>query len=415
MLALTYDVSTWRWLACRAVGVLAPRVFVSTLSGLRLRQVPEPDLPGPRWVRVRTLLGGVCGTDLNLIRQREHPASVLRSFTSFPIALGHENVAVIDRVGSEVADWQPGRRVCVEPSLSCAVRGLTPPCPSCAAGRFSLCDRFLDGDFPPGTMIGLNNFTGGSWGPYFLAHESQLHAVPDAVDDARAVLVDPLACALHAVLRCIPAKGRRVLVQGAGIIGLGVVAGLRALDCGASITALVRHQQQGDRMRALGADRVIVAPRKLSSAQRFDRVADAVGGRRVSGGFGNQTLIGGFDVVYDCVGTGRSLGDAMKCTRPRGTTVAVGTSQIALVDTTPLWFNELTVLGAYGRQREDSAPGPPRHTYDLVLEMMASGKLATDGLAPRVFPLTDYRPALRLLMSSSGRALVKAAFRHEPA
>lgn len=415
MLALTLDIRAWRWLACKALGTVVRGVYFSALSGLRLRQVPEPKLPGPQWVRVRTLLGGICGTDLSLILQRLHPASVLRSFTSFPVVLGHENVGVIDRVGPQVTGWQVGQRVCVEPSLSCAARGIKPPCPQCAAGRFSLCDNFLGGDLPRGTMLGMNSFTGGSWAPYFVAHLSQLQPVPDTVDAAQAVLVDPLACCLHGVLRRRPADDERVLVQGAGIIGIGLVACLRAVGCAAPITALVRHPYQADWMRSCGANEVMVIPRGSSSGERYDRIAAAVGGRRVPGGFGNQTLIGGYDVVYDCVGTGRSLSDAMKFTRPRGTTVALGTSHISVLDTTPLWFKELSVLGVYGRQLESVAAGPPVHTYQLVFDLLSSGKLNTDGWLTHAFPLDQYRQALRTLTTRSRTPVLKVAFRYPSA
>ncbi|HUU81959.1 MAG TPA: alcohol dehydrogenase catalytic domain-containing protein [Phycisphaerae bacterium] len=413
MQALTFDIRPWRWVACRVLGIVARGVYFSALSGLRLRNLPEPELPGPQWVRLRTLLGGICGTDLGLILQRSHPASLLRSFTSFPVVLGHENVAVIDRVGAAVTGYAVGDRVCVEPSLSCAVRGITPLCGQCQAGLFSLCDGFLDGDLPPGTMIGLNAFTGGSWAPYFIAHVSQLHRVPDAVDDAAAVLVDPLACSLHGVLRCSPSDDQRVLVQGGGIIGIGVVAALRALDCHALVTALVRRPHQAQMMRSFGASDVILSPANESSAERYDRVAAAVAGRRVPAGFGNQALIGGFDVVYDCVGTGAGLTDAMKFARSRGTVVALGTCGISIVDTTPLWFNEVTVLGGYGRQIENAAGEPARHTYRLVLDLMGAGKLPTDGLLTHTFALPDYRAALRTAASRGRVPAVKVAFRHE--
>jgi threonine dehydrogenase-like Zn-dependent dehydrogenase len=415
MLALTFDISPWRWVTCKALGTIAPSVYFSALSGLRLRNIPEPELPGPQWVRLRTLLGGICGTDLGLILQRSHPASLLRSFTSFPVILGHENVAVIDRTGPAVTGFAIGDRVCVEPSLSCAVRGISPPCPQCAAGLFCLCDHFLDGGLPRGTMVGLNAFTGGSWAPYFVAHASQLHRVPKSVDDTAAVLVDPLACALHGVLRRVPADGHQVLVQGGGIIGIGVVLGLRALDCTAHVTALVRHRHQAESMRTFGANDVIVSSARESSGARYDRVAAAVGGRRVPAGFGNQALVGGFDLVYDCVGTGSSLTDALKFTRPRGTVVALGTSGISIVDTTPLWFNEVTLLGGYGRQIENTAKGPARHTYGLALDLIASGKLQTEGLLTHTFVLADYRQALRTAASRARCPVLKVAFRYEPA
>ncbi|MFQ5490559.1 MAG: zinc-binding dehydrogenase [Phycisphaerae bacterium] len=412
MQALTFDISAWRWLSCKALAMTWPRVYLSALGGLKLRDIPVPQLPGPDWVRLRTRLGGICGTDLGLILLRTHPANILRSFTSFPVILGHENVATVDQVGDRVDGWRVGQRVCVEPSLSCAVRGIDPPCGPCQRGLFSLCEGFVTGPLPRGTMIGLNNFTGGSWAPFFVAHQSQLHAVPDSLNDESAVLVDPLACALHGVLRHRPRHDDKVLIQGGGIIGLGVALALGALDSRAHVTALVRHRFQAERMQACGADEIIVAPRRAGSAQRYDQVAATVQGRRVPAAFGNQALIGGFDAVYDCVGTGVSLTDAMKFTRPRGTTVALGTSQICLVDTTSLWFKELNVVGVYGRQMESTGQATPVHTYRMMLDMIADGRLDVADLLTHTFKPNQYRQALALLTTRQRSPAVKVAFRH---
>jgi threonine dehydrogenase-like Zn-dependent dehydrogenase len=157
---------------------------------------------------------------------------------------------------------------------------------------------------------------------------------------------------------------------------------------------------------------VIRWPRRLSHASRYDRIAELVGGRRVPALFGNQMLLGGFDLVYDCIGTGRSLTDAMKFVRPRGVVVAMGTSQISVVDTTPLWFSEICVLGSYGRQIE-RAGGVDRHTYQLVFEMLQTGRLSTDGLLTHTFALREYRAAFHALARRSAGQVVKAAFRHE--
>jgi len=410
--ALTFNDSAIRWIACKLASRLSPGVYWSGLSNLRLTDVPEPTLPGNEWVQLRTVLGGICGTDLGLIFQRNHPGSMLRAFASFPAVLGHESVAFVEKVGSKVEGWSPGTRVIVDPSLSCVVRGVTPVCASCQAGRESLCESFLDGgDLPPGAMIGLNRFTSGSWSPRFVAHQSQLHAVPDSIPDETAVLIDPIACALHGVLRHQPESNDRVLIQGAGIIGIGVMLSLRALGLTNSTCALVRHSHQADRMRAAGADEVIITPRSASLSDKYDRVAKAVGGRRVPGKFGNQIMLGGFDMVYDCVGSGQSLTDAMKFTRPDGTVVALGTSGISLVETTPLWFSELNLIGVYGRQTETI--GSRRiHTYDLLIEWIQDGRIALDNLLTHTFPLTEYKKAFALLTGKSKSQVIKAAFRH---
>ena len=89
MKALTYQPNAARWVGCKLLGGMKPSVYWSALSGLRYREVPIPQLPNGRWVRLRTLLVGICGTDLALILQKNHPASYLAGLTSFPIILGH--------------------------------------------------------------------------------------------------------------------------------------------------------------------------------------------------------------------------------------------------------------------------------------------------------------------------------------
>lgn len=417
MIALEYHPTPFRWVVCKAAGMVTRRAYCGVLSPLRLVRRPIPALPGPGWVRLRTILGGVCGTDLALITQRAHPATILQSFASFPAVLGHENVAAIDAVGVEVSGWPAGRRVCVEPALGCAARGVEPPCRHCAEGRTSLCEAMASSEhdaeavrpLPPRAMIGLNARTGGSWASYFVAHRSQLHAVPDGLSDEAAVLTDPLASAAHAVLRRRPREGEQVLVNGSGIIALGLIAVLRTLGCANRITAVVRHGFQAEIARRLGADSVIEHRRQAKPADRYDDIARRIGGRRVSGRFGNQAMLGGFDLVYDCTGSGRGLTDVLKWARSRGSVVAVGTSGIALMDTTPLWFDEIEMIGANGRQVE-TVDGRRVHGYDLVLEWMRSGGLDTALFPVTRFDLREYRAAFRQLLTRGRHPIVKAAF-----
>ncbi|MFQ6048615.1 MAG: zinc-binding dehydrogenase [Phycisphaerae bacterium] len=409
--AIRLDIRPINWLACKAGGRLWPGIYFSRLSGLRLVDVPVPALPGAGWVRLRTILGGICGTDLALIRLRQHPGSMLRCFLQFPVILGHENVAIIDEVGPAAAQagWSHGQRVCVEPTLACQARGIEPPCPACAAGRFNLCRRFADGDLPVGMMIGLCGFTSGSWAQYFLAHHSQLHPVPKTISDQQAVLTDPLACAVHAVLRRAPKPSERVLVLGGGIIGLGTIAALRALAKPASLTAVVRYHHQAELARRLGADTVIRWHGSDSAATRYRKLAQAASATCLPGAFGNQFVLGGFDLVYDCLGTGASLTDAMKWARPAGTVVELGTTPTIRLEATPLWFSELTLVGCNGRQIESYA-ARRMHTYRVVFELISSGRLQTAGLLTHTFALHDYRRAFAALADRARSGLIKAAF-----
>ncbi len=412
MTALVYDIHPVRWALCKAAGWVTPGAFWSRLSGLRLAQVPVPALPSPRWVRLRPVLGGICGTDLAAIMQRHHPASVLQVFSSFPAVLGHENVALVDEVGPEVTDWHRGDRVVVESALSCVPRGIEPVCPQCAAGRFTLCSRFRAGPLPVGSMIGWNSFTGGSWAPFFVAHESQLYRVPEGIDDEHAVLTDPIAGALHAVLRRTPEDGAEVLILGSGLVGMGVAASIRALGGGCHLAAVARYDRQAEMMRRFGADEIIRVQQGDSQSRRYNRVAERIGGTVLPSMFGHQALIGGFDFVYDCVGSGQSLTDAMKYARSGGTVAEVGTSQIALVDTAPLWLDELNLIGANGRAIEQYN-GRSMHTYEVVFELIQQGKLDLSGLLTHRFRIEHYRQAIATLVNRGRSGAIKVAFVQE--
>ena len=88
--------------------------------------------------------------------------------------------------------------VVLDPVLSCAVRGL-PECDACRAGRTNRCDHITSGHLAPGMQTGYCADTGGGWAQRMVAHEHQLRPVPDDLPDERAVLVEPLACAIHSV------------------------------------------------------------------------------------------------------------------------------------------------------------------------------------------------------------------------
>lgn len=384
-------------------------MFASRLSGLRLIDQPVPKLPGPDWVRLRTILGGVCGTDLALIAQRNHPNTILQQYAAFPATMGHENVAEIDEVGADVRDWTVGRRVCVDPALGCVGRGIHPPCRACAEGYPAVCESPAGGGLPPRALLGLNTKTSGSWAEYFVAHVSQLHAVPDDIPDAIAVLVDPIASAAHAVLRRRPAPDESVLVHGSGIIALGVIASIRALGHDNRVTAIVRSAHQEALARQCGASNVLVIPRGTRRINRYKAVSADTGGTRLDGRMGNQSMMGGYALTYDCTGNAPGLVDALMWTRGRGTLVAIGTTGIAMHDSTPLWFDELNVIGANGRQVEQ-LDGRSVHTYDLVFEWIRDKKLNLASLPVAQYPLSDYRQALKSLLTRTGKPVVKVVF-----
>jgi threonine dehydrogenase-like Zn-dependent dehydrogenase len=411
MKAVLYNPSQPGWLACHVLRRRWPGCLTSRLNGFSLEEMPAPELPGDDWVRVRTLLGGVCGSDVALAVHSQPPNSILGAFSSMPLVLGHENVAVVEEAGAAVDRSWIGRRVCVEPTLACAARGIDPRCPRCAAGEFGVCEHFADETrgrykLPPGTSIGYNARTGGSMGERFVAHVSQLVPVPEALTDEQAVLTDPVACALHAVLRADLAAAGSVLVYGAGVMGLGVIAGLRATGFIGRIDALDRAAYLKDRAMSLGASEFLTLPPE--PRERFIAIARRTGGTVQEGRLGNFMLCGGYDVVFECVGGATSVTEALKWTRARGQLVMVGTGHGRGADLTPVWFQELTVKGAYGRQIENFQ-GRRIGTYQLVHELMAAGNLPVRPLLTHTFRVEQYRKAFEASIQKERYEAVKVA------
>src|SRR6266513_3410058 len=215
MLALTYHRSVPAFALVRAsVGNAA--VTTSALSMLHFGDVPEPSLPASGWMRVLPSLSGICGSDLAAIGG--HASLYLDPLTSYPFVPGHEVVGVLE----------DGSRVVVEPALGCVVRGIEPLCPRCAEGRPGLCYNVTEGPIEVGLQTGYCADTGGGLGEVLGAHPSQLHPIPDGLSDEAAVLVEPLACCIHAALRGGATKDDVVVVSGAGTIGLLTIAAVRA-------------------------------------------------------------------------------------------------------------------------------------------------------------------------------------------
>ncbi|HEX2646337.1 MAG TPA: zinc-binding dehydrogenase [Candidatus Dormibacteraeota bacterium] len=364
-----------------------PDVATSSLSMLKLGDVPEPVLPATDWVRVQPNLSGICGSDLAAIGG--HVSLYLDPLTSYPFVPGHEVVGVLD----------DGSRVVVEPALGCLVRGIDPPCPRCAEGRPGLCYNVTEGPIEVGLQTGYCADTGGGWGEVLVAHPSQIHAVPDSLPDEAAVLIEPFACCVHAALRGGATKNDVVVVSGAGTIGLLTVAAVRLFTAPKKLIAVAKHPTQRDLARKLGAD-LVVAPGDV-----FQRVRFATGARRLEG-LNRSLLLGGADVTFECVGRADSLNDAVRFTREGGTVVAVGMPGEEKVDWAPIWQRELTVIGAYAYGSEPKQKG--RRTFALALE--SAPELHLEQLTGPLFSLGQYRDAIAYAMSAGRLGAVKVAF-----
>ena len=386
--------SVTRYVAARALGERVPGLLAGPLAPLRLVSREEPARPAEGWARVQPRLSGICGSDLATISGQV--SFYFSPLVSMPFVPGHE---VVGDLYDDCRDLPAGTRVVLDPVLSCEARGLE-PCPSCAGGSTGRCDRVTVGHLAPGLQTGYCADTGGGWGGTLVAHRSQLHPVPDSLTDRQAVLVEPLACAIHAVLRARPEAGASVLVVGAGTVGALALLALRAFTAAGRVVVVAKHQRQRELARALGATEVVDPAEAVTAVRRATRAY------RLNPERGGAYLLGGVDVALDCVGSKSSLDLALRTTHAGGRVVLAG-MPAAGADLAPVWFRELELTGAYTGGVELTDEGP-RSTFDLAIELAADAPL--EQMVGGEYALSRWREALDHAFSAGRLGTSKVAF-----
>lgn len=383
-----------RYLAARAMGQRLPGLVAGPLAPLRLVNRDPPQPPAEGWARVRPRLSGVCGSDLATISGRS--SFYFSPLVSMPFVPGHE---VVGDLAEDLDELPEGTRVVLNPVLGCEARGL-PICAACAAGSVDRCDRITVGHVAAGLQTGYCADTGGGWSGMLVAHRSQVHPVPDRMTDQQAVLVEPMACAIHAALRCRPEPGDTVLVVGAGTVGLLVLLALREFTEAGRITVVAKHAAQRELARRFGASEVVAPAGAVTALRRSLRAF------RLRPERGAPFLLGGVAGAIDCVGTRASLDLALRTTRAGGRVVLAGMPEGG-ADLSPVWFRELEVLGAYASGTE-TVNGDRRPAMDLAIEL--ASELELDASATVAYPLDRWREAIDHALSAGGLGTMKVAF-----
>lgn len=367
-------------------------------SPLHWREVPEPCLPGPRWLKVKNVACGLCGTDLHFMFMDLSPSCFNAAMPGVPKKyLGHELVAEVVETGDEVDNIAAGDRVAMRIDWpSCYQLEVIPPCDQCAAGNYMLCTEL--GKREPATLD-----TGGGFSPYMVMHRSQPFKVPEALTPDQALLVEPVSSAAHGVLKSPPQAGETVLVIGGGTIGLITVGVLRALFSETKVHALVRYGFQADVAEKLGAT-VIREGDRL-----YERIAEASGARYVKGAFNNEILLGGYDRIYDTVGNDTTLHNALRWARGEGTVVLVGINFApGKIDYSPVWTQEVKLVGINCHATEHDG----RTSFDIGTEVLAGGHIDPGLLITHRFPMADWKDAVRTFVNKRETKAIKIVLEH---
>lgn len=405
MYSVYLDLSMARVSGARALGGVSRRVYFGPLAPLRVRRFTTPSLPGARWVRVRNVVSGVALDEVEqtlvAFDQNLAPNATPRPNRVF---MGRQVVGEIVEAGAETSLLRVGDRVVLQSDQCCATHGIEPPCQHCALGSYALCEnRFLPGP----------QQIGAGWSDEMLVHERQLFLLPDGLLAEQGALLEPTAEALRAALRYHPEPDDLALVLGAETPGLLVTQALRALAPNLSVTVAPQHGYQVEVATRMGATRI------LYPEDGDDAVARMTDGKLYHSRNGAQMLVGGFNVVFDTLGTEASLRQALLWAREGGTVVMAGRPQRWIrLDPTLIWSREVSIVGvvAHGSERwpggaglaPSIATGGRISTFTLAAQMMREKLLTPERLVTHRFPLREVRAAITTMRDRVEHKAVQA-------
>ena len=384
--------------AATIVGRVTRRAYVSRLAPTRLEDVAELPLPASDWVRVQTIMSGLCGSDIKQILLNGARDNPLTALVSFPHILGHEAVG---------RRTDTGGRVVLNPWLSCGPRGVDPLCDACAAGRYPWCRGFQAGYLPVSIHLGNCAAAGGAHAERFAAHPSQLFGIPEGVSDEAAVLADPVSVSLRSILLAPPPGDAPVLVYGSGTLAFAAIALLRYLYPGTQVWAATRSGARAALAVRLGAHAVLPS----SPDALVSEVAGRIGAVPLRPWNSRDWLQDGPLIVYDTIGSVQTVETSLRLVATGGTVVISGVEPPSRFEWTPLYFKEVRVVGSNGFGIEEVG-GVAKHAMEHYFDFVAAGLDLTPVITHR-FPLHRWHEAVLTAKNARNTGAVKVLL--EPA
>jgi L-idonate 5-dehydrogenase len=332
---------------------------------LRVEDVPDQEL-GPKDVAVAIAAGGICGSDLHYYQHGGFGTVRVRH----PMVLGHEIAGTVAAVGAEVTAVKVGDKAAVNPAR---------PCRNCRYCLMGLATQCLDVRFF-GSAMRMPHVNGG-FQQRVVAEERQCIRVPDDMPLEKAAFAEPLAVCLHAVERAGPIFGRRVLITGAGPIGLLALLAARHTGAGEVVVTDVTAPALA-MARRLGADVAV------DVATDPDALAPYKADK------------GAFDIVFEASGNPAALRQAIELVRPRGVLVLIGLGPEAPLPLVSLVTKELDVRGTFRFDQE----------FATAVDALASGRIDPMPLLTETIPLADAVAAFELAGDRSRALKVQLRF-----
>ena len=303
-------------------------------------------------------------------------------------------------------DLEVGQRVVLYPNLGCRPRGVSPLCPACERGDYSICANFHEGRLSPGIHTGNAVEATGGFAERLPAHQSMAFAVPDQIADEVAVLADPWSVSFHAITRNPPAPGSKVIVYGAGALGTTATAILRQLYPTVEVATIARFDGQAAEARSLGAEVFAAGP-----PEELIEALAAWSGATLRTPWNGLPVAwpGTVDVVYDTVGAPSTIELSLRILREQGTFVQLGVSSPARFEWTPWYFKELRLVGsnAFG---DETFEGRRQHAFEHFFELLLADRIDLTGMLTHTFRLEQWRDAFTTIVGQGDTGAIKVAF-----
>jgi threonine 3-dehydrogenase len=268
---------------------------------------------GPADVLVRVRAASICGTDLHIYGWDRWSQGRIKP----PVTLGHEFCGVVERVGEEVKELEPGDFVSAEMHVNCG------HCHQCRVGEAHICQNLR--------IIGIDQ--DGAFAEFVKIPASNIWKLDPAIPEHYGAILDPLGNAVHTVLAG-PIAGQTVLVTGCGPIGLMSIAVAKA--CGSStVFATETNEHRRAMAKKMGAD-LVLNPAEIDAVARI--IAET-----------NET---GVDVLLEMSGNATAIQQGFRALRAGGRASLLGipTENVPLDLVNDVIFKGATVQGIYGRR-----------------------------------------------------------------
>ena len=314
--------------------------LLTAIRTIELQETPEPEIAGPKDVKLRVRTVGVCGSDMHYYREGRIGDQVVE----FPFVLGHELAAVVEQIGDGVSAVKPGQLVAVDPLVWCG------KCDQCKAGRFYTCRDQV--------FMGCPGQLGGAVTEYVVLPEACCYRVPDGMTPDQAAMVEPLSIAVWAVKLAGDVAGKTIAILGSGPIGLSVMMVLKAAGVRQVYMTDIRDYRCELATR-LGADWV-------GNPESFD-IVQAISA--------DQPL--GVDIAFECAGEQSTIDQGCQLIVPAGQVVLVGIPEL----------DRLSFDMNLMRRKEIRVQNVRRqnHCVQEAIELIATGAVDVDSLVSHHF------------------------------